>query len=320
MSITSEDGIRLVGHLLTSPSESNQWLIYAHGLGGGWKNGLGIARHFSQRGYGVLMIEMRAQGESDGTIMGAGHLERRDLVEWCQQLVSRAGEDCRITLMGSSMGASAAIEASAEKDLPQQVKAIVSDSAYADFWNEAIFAMGSMGAQGKALPAHPLLDLARLMFRGRKGGYDIADASAVAAIAHSRVPVLLIHAEDDQLVPPFTPSAWPRPQVATPLAMATRFSRFPRQATAAPPWQIPSSTIRLSSASSKSTAPSRTPDGTRRGSRTRATPTPVTASTPHRKRRPSRHQTRREGRPLLDPMWCQPATSRTRPQGRWRQG
>ena len=203
VSITSEDGIRLVGHLLTSPSESNQWLIYAHGLGGGWKNGLGIARHFSQRGYGVLMIEMRAQGESGGTIMGAGHLERRDLVEWCQQLVSRAGEDCRITLMGSSMGASAAIEASAEKDLPQQVKAIVSDSAYADFWNEAIFAMGSMGAQGKALPAHPLLDLARLMFRGRKGGYDIADASAVAAIAHSRVPVLLIHAEDDQLVPPF---------------------------------------------------------------------------------------------------------------------
>ena len=203
VSITSEDGLRLVGHLLESNPGSANWLIYAHGFGGGWKNGLGIARHFAERGYNLLFIDMRAQGDSGGTVIGGGHLERRDLVQWCRWLAERSDEGSGIVLMGSSLGGAAALEAAGEKDLPQQVKAVVSDSAFADFWNEAIHAMGTLGANGKALPAHPLLDVVRLIFRSRKGGYDIAEPSAVAAIAHAQAPVLIIHGADDQLVTPY---------------------------------------------------------------------------------------------------------------------
>lgn len=203
VSITSEDGLRLVGHLLESNPGSANWLIYAHGFGGGWKNGLGIARHFAERGYNLLFIDMRAQGDSGGTVIGGGHLERRDLVQWCRWLAERSGEGSGIVLMGSSLGGAAALEAAGEKDLPQQVKAVVSDSAFADFWNEAIHAMGTLGANGKALPAHPLLDVVRLILRSRKGGYDIAEPSAVAAIAHAQAPVLIIHGADDQLVTPY---------------------------------------------------------------------------------------------------------------------
>lgn len=212
--ITASDGIRLVGHCLDVNPESNNWLVMAHGLGGGWKSCLGVARHFAEKGFKLLLVEMRAQGESGGKVMGAGHLERRDLIEWCQWLVAQktpapAGEPAEkapqlsIVLMGQSLGAAAAIEACGEKDLPAQVKCVVSDSAFADFWNQAIFFMGSMGLNGKAVTPHPILDLVRVMFRSRKGGYDFADASAVKAIAHAQAPVLLLHGEDDQLVPPF---------------------------------------------------------------------------------------------------------------------
>ena len=203
VSITSEDGLRLVGHLLESNPGSANWLVYVHGLGGGWKNGLGIGRHFAEKGYNLLFVDMRAQGDSAGTVIGAGHLERRDLVQWCRWLVGRQGETAGIVLMGSSLGGVAVLEAAGEKDLPQQVRAVLSDSAFADFWNEAIHVMGTMGANGKALPAHPLLDVARLIFRSRKGGYDIAEPSAVAAIAHAQAPVLIIHGADDQLVTPY---------------------------------------------------------------------------------------------------------------------
>lgn len=203
VSVTSEDGLRLVGHLLESNPGSANWLVYVHGLGGGWKNGLGIGRHFAEKGYSLLFVDMRAQGDSAGTVIGAGHLERRDLVQWCRWLVGRQGETAGIVLMGSSLGGAAVLEAAGEKDLPQQVRAVISDSAFADFWNEAIHVMGTMGANGKALPAHPLLDVARLIFRSRKGGYDIAEPSAVAAIAHAQAPVLIIHGADDQLVTPY---------------------------------------------------------------------------------------------------------------------
>lgn len=203
VSITSEDGLRLVGHLLESNPGSANWLIYAHGFGGSWKNGLGIARHFAERGYNLLFIDMRAQGDSGGTVIGGGHLERRDLVQWCRWLAERSGEGSSIVLMGSSLGGAAVLEAAGEKDLPQQVKAVVSDSAFADFWNEAIHVMGTLGANGKALPAHPLLDVVRLIFRSRKGGYDIAEPSAVDAVAHAQAPLLFIHGADDQLVAPY---------------------------------------------------------------------------------------------------------------------
>ena len=212
--ITASDGIRLVGHSLVANPDSNSWLVMAHGLGGGWKSCLGVAHHFAEKGFNLLLVEMRAQGESGGKVMGAGHLERRDLIDWCQWLIAEktpaaAGEaaekapELSIVLMGQSLGAAAAIEACGEADLPTQVKCVVSDSAFADFWNEAIFVMGSMGLNGKAVAPHPILDLVRVMFRSRKGGYDFADASAVKAIAHAQAPVLLQHGEDDQLVPPF---------------------------------------------------------------------------------------------------------------------
>ena len=202
VSVTSEDNLRLVGHVLEANPGSGNWLIYAHGLGGGWKNGLGIGRHFAEKGYNLLFVDMRAQGDSAGTVIGGGHLERRDLVQWCRWLAERSGEGSGIVLMGSSLGGAAVLEAAGEKDLPQQVRAVISDSAFADFWNEAIHVMGTMGANGKALPAHPLLDVVRLIFRSRKGGYDIAEPSAVDAVAHAQAPLLFIHGADDQLVAP----------------------------------------------------------------------------------------------------------------------
>ena len=200
--LRASDGCRLVGHELLCGAPSNKWLVYAPGLGGTWKSGLVVASRFARAGYNLLLVDMRAQGESGGVSTGYGHIERRDLVEWCR-LIAERDSDARIVLMGQSMGAVAAVEASAEQDLPAQVKAVVSDSAYADLWNEAIYLLGK-GVNGRSISPHPVLDIARLVVRGGASGLDLSDASAEQAAKGSRVPSLYIHGADDVAVPPYS--------------------------------------------------------------------------------------------------------------------
>ena len=197
--LTASDGCRLVGHELLAGAPSQDWLVYAPGLGGTWKSGLCFARRFAQKGFNLLLLDMRSQGESGGTSVGYGHIERRDLVEWCEWIVSRDA-DARIVLAGFSMGAAAVVEASGEADLPVQVKAILSDSAYADLWNEAIYLLGREG-NGASFLLRPTLDLARLALRAGGRGFDLAAASAEEAIGRSSMPTFIVHGEADCAVP-----------------------------------------------------------------------------------------------------------------------
>lgn len=199
----SDDGTRLVGHVLRGAPGSSKWVVFVHGLDGSYKNGLTFARRLSEAGYNLLMVDLRAHGKSGGDYLGAGWLDRRDVVAWADWLAAHEGAGVSVALMGQSMGGASVLMASAEKDLAPQVKACVADCAYTDFWNVAVLSMrtGEHGARGSS--PHPLLDLQRAMFMHLPGGYDVALARPVEAVKHARVPLLLIQSEDDKSVPPF---------------------------------------------------------------------------------------------------------------------
>ncbi len=200
--LNANDGAVLAGHVLRCSPGSDRWLIYVHGLNGGWRTGMTFARHYAEAGFNLLFVELRGHGASGGDWVGSGWLDKTDVVDWCQWLVLREGSDVKIVLAGISMGAASIVMAAGEDDLPSQVKACVSDSAYTDFWNVAVTEVTKIGpSEGRAASAHPLVDLMRFMLLIKKGGYDIAKARPVDAIACSKVPVLLIHGEDDQVVP-----------------------------------------------------------------------------------------------------------------------
>ncbi len=197
----SDDGTRLVGHALACCPGSPRWVVFAHGYADNWRAGLSFARRYAEMGCNLLLVDMRAHGASGGEWVGAGWLDRRDLVAWARWAVGRAGADARVALAGISMGAAAAVCACAEEDLPEGVRACVADSAYTDFWNTAVGVVSSGSLGNSPMPAHPLMDIARLYLRLSKGGYDLALARPVDAIARTRVPVLLLQGEDDKVVP-----------------------------------------------------------------------------------------------------------------------
>lgn len=199
---TSDDGTSLAGHVLACRPDSPRWLVFVHGYHDNWRAGLTYARRLADAGFNLLFCDLRAHGASGGDWVGCGWLDRRDLVAWCRWAVGRAGQGARVALMGISMGAASCLMASAEKDLPPQVRACVADSAYSDFWRTAenVVSTGSLGTPPVA--AHPLLDVARRRLMRAPGGYDLRAARPVDALARTRVPVLLLHGELDRVVPP----------------------------------------------------------------------------------------------------------------------
>lgn len=194
---TSDDGTKLVAHKLVCNPDSEYWVVLAHGYHGTWRDCLIHARQYSEHGFNPLIVDMRAHGESGGAWIGLGWLDRRDLVAWCAWLAQDA--DARIVVHGEGMGAAAALLASAEHDLPNEVRAIIADASYSDVWNVAV----PLLSQDAKTSPHPLIDLMRLNFLSMSAGYDVALANPAQAVSSSQVPILLFQSDQDVVVPTF---------------------------------------------------------------------------------------------------------------------
>ena len=194
VSVTTKDGYRLLGRAFYQESESHDWVLLLHGYTG-WKEEMyPIAFEYAERGYQVLVPDMRCSGESEGDFIGMGWTDRKDNLLWLQTILKK-DKNARIVIHGQSMGGACALMMTGE-DLPDNVKAVVSDSAYTDAYS--IFK--KQLKDWFHLPGFPLVDGADLMLQLR-GGYSLKKASALDAVKKSTIPLLIIHGEEDVFVP-----------------------------------------------------------------------------------------------------------------------
>ena len=192
----ANDGITLKGTEYIKDEQINDWVIVLHGYRSNPESVISIGRHFSEKGYNVLIPYMRATGESEGEYIGMGWLDKDDLKCWID-LIIKQNNNSNIILHGSSMGAATVLMASGD-ELPSNVKAIIEDSGYTSVWD--IFA-----SEAKArfnLPAFPVLNMFEIVanFRAK---YDIKEASALEQVKKATVPILFIHGDNDDFVPEY---------------------------------------------------------------------------------------------------------------------
>ncbi|EPE0983003.1 alpha/beta hydrolase [Listeria innocua] len=195
---TSADGLKLVANYLEAPSPSNTTIILAHGYRG--KSGkvemAGLARMYNQKfGYNVLMPDARAHGESEGKNIGFGWPERKDYVQWTNQVLDKNGDDTEIVLHGVSMGSSTVLMTSAEK-LPKQVKSIIADCGYTSMDAELSYQLKATFH----LPKFPIIPMASLINKVKEG-FFFSEASAINAVAETDLPIFYIHGDSDAFVP-----------------------------------------------------------------------------------------------------------------------
>ena len=145
-------------------------------------------------GINTLVIDQRAQGSSGGKTITFGVLERRDCLSWVQYVTDRFGRDVPIILSGLSMGAATVLMA-AGLDLPEQVTCIIADSPYSE--PRAIIEKVARDRNYPVALCRPFLHLGAFLF----GKFRLNSCSAKDAVRQCEVPVLLIHGEEDRLVP-----------------------------------------------------------------------------------------------------------------------
>jgi fermentation-respiration switch protein FrsA (DUF1100 family) len=108
VSVTTRDGVTIRGWYI--PSKNRAAVILLHPMA---SNRLGTLEHglmFAGNGYGVLMIDQRAHGESGGDVLTFGGDEYLDVVAAVDYLQARPDVDPkRIGVMGFSLGASASL-------------------------------------------------------------------------------------------------------------------------------------------------------------------------------------------------------------------
>lgn len=193
--IESRDGLKLKGYYLEAENPKRIAALF-HGWRGSWGHDFGpCIRWLYEEGTSLLLVDQRAQGESEGRYMGFGVLEREDCHAWMDWLIKRNQGGLPVYLYGVSMGAATVLMAAGE-ELPGDVKGIIADCGFTSPY-EMVYRFGKMNFK---LTEHPVMDQLNWLFK-RRAGYGLKEYSTLEAMGHCRVPVLFIHGKADTFVP-----------------------------------------------------------------------------------------------------------------------
>ena len=151
-----------------------------------------IAKELNEDGFGILMFDLRGRGDSPSEISSSGYFERLDLQGASDHLVSNGVDRDRIGVLGFSLGGAVALLAGAN---PNNFGAVISDSAFADL--SLVLRDRMTGVKRPLAMFFPGMKLmAKTIY-----GIDIDDVSPARAIARSDTPVLIIHGQEDKMIP-----------------------------------------------------------------------------------------------------------------------
>lgn len=168
--------------------------ILCHGYrGSAFRDFCGGHKMCYDMGHNVLLIDQRAHGKSGSNTITFGIKERYDVLDWTNYIANRF-PDSKIMLYGISMGGATVLMAS-ELDLPKQVKGICADCPFSsprDILKNTVKNMPFPKNLG-----YPFLFPAAFLF----GGFKLTKINCADTVKNAKVPILIIHGEEDDFVP-----------------------------------------------------------------------------------------------------------------------
>lgn len=194
VTVQSYDGLKLVGKLYEG-EEGAPLILFFHGYRStAERDASGGFQMCREHGWHILMVDQRALGESEGKEITFGIRERFDCQTWAEYAAKRFGPVTPIFIWGISMGASTVLMAS-ELPMPENVRGIVADCGF-----DAPSTIIAETARRRRWPvgiACRFVDWGARLF----GGFRMDEASALDSVTRARVPILLVHGEEDEIVP-----------------------------------------------------------------------------------------------------------------------
>ena len=193
--VESTDGVRLSGWWVPRKGSSRSVLL-VHGWGGNKSNEqiLATAPIYAQAGYNVLMIDLRAHGESGGDRRTLGYRETLDVRGALDWLEKKGFEPEDTVLHGWSMGAATVVRSAPGTG----VAAVVEEAGYADLpplLRRAI--PDSSGLPALFNPAVMLSSKLVLNF----DPWAVVPKNEAEQLSEEETPLFIMHSTTDETVP-----------------------------------------------------------------------------------------------------------------------
>lgn len=213
--VRAPDGVMLRGWKVSAPQPNGSWVLLFHGVADNRVGVIGQSEFLLRAGYGVVMMDARAHGASEGPMATYGWLERNDTRAIIDALLSSfvnpclsiqwhgpGGPDCmppkHIFALGESMGAGIALQSAAADP---RIEAVVAEASFASLREASYDYAGLRWSPllGKTLFAPFSWTL---LYRGESlAGFRAAEVSPEKSVAARAFPVLLICDEKDVALP-----------------------------------------------------------------------------------------------------------------------
>lgn len=182
---------------LKAETETDKVLIAVHGYRNyNLREFAYYVKFYHELGLHVLLPNNRAHGDSEGTYIGFGWLDRLDCIQWTKEIKEHFHKNLQIVLHGISMGSATVLMVSGEK-LPDDVKCIISDCGFTSVLDELAYNL-----KQSHIPSATILPTVTLLSKKRIG-YSFKEASTIEQVKKSKIPTLFIHGDQDDFVPTY---------------------------------------------------------------------------------------------------------------------
>ncbi len=191
----AEDGMRLAAWFVPADDSPSAAVVIAHGLGGNRGSHLPTAAMLHAHGYAVLLLDLRAHGESGGEFKSYGYYEALDVLAAVDYLVTEQGiPAASIGLLGHSLGGAAIVRAASLRQTPHALVVVSTyqslDAAIDDAFDDIAL-----------LPSWPFAPIMTWAAERRLGlDRESMDLTGILERMSPR-PALLVHGAEDDLLP-----------------------------------------------------------------------------------------------------------------------
>ncbi len=189
--IKSKDGLKLHGIFLPN-KKNNKIIILVHGQGSEPRRDVYPSAHeYYDMGYALLIVDLRACGESEGHTYTYGYHEHEDLSLWVNYIYKKY-KNSKIILGGVSLGATSALMV---PNINKHVDAVVADSGFRNAYKELSHVLSYFFH----LPGNMIMPMVNVYC---KWFYHInlKWVDTVESLKNVRIPILFIHGIDDEFV------------------------------------------------------------------------------------------------------------------------
>lgn len=196
--VTSTDGTKLTGTYI--PMGSKKTVMILHGLYQNRTMSVPYARIYQKLGYNILMPDIRGHGESGGRTDDWGIHDIEDMNSWVRYLHTKT-PDGTIGFHGISLGAAMSLLYAGSAS-GKNMAFCVADSSYGNILELGQEKLLHFTGDQRLLLG---MEMTEPFFRGAlycHTGKTLGDLDPLEQVRHMKIPVLFLHGDVDQLVPP----------------------------------------------------------------------------------------------------------------------